>query len=463
MIRFFRINDPYRLLAILLMLLIISLPFFIDPPSLTVHELKDWLLGEALSNNKTMYIQLLDDTPPLMASVDGLLMSIFGRWAGGWRIIAFLLVFLQAAYFDIMLISNKAYSDNTYVPALVYAVLMVFSFDTLTLSATLLGSTCLLFTISYLYQEIEFRVQRDETLLGIGITLGVASLFVFAYVAFVPAVIFIMLIFARANLRKLLLVLVAFLLPHAALFVGYVFRDGVAALWQHYYLPNFTFISQPLINAQSMFLLGLFPVGYFFFSLVLLNRVARFTRYQAQLLQMMFIWLVPCVFVVLLTPHLAPHTFIVFVPSLAYFIAHYLLLIRRRWIAETMFACLVIGVVVINLLSRYGTLDKVDYSKMFVRETATVKGKKVMCLDEGMAVYKSNQMAGYFLSWRLSEPVLSQPDYYEHVILVARALREDKPHIIIDPHQYMPPFLSRLPDVARHYRQEGETYIRISN
>jgi hypothetical protein len=296
-----------------------------------------------------------------------------------------------------------------------------------------------------------------------GITLGVASLFVFAYVAFLPAVILIMLIFARASLRKLLLVLVAFLLPHAALVVIYVFRDGAEALWHHYYLPNIAFIRQPFMHMPGILRLGLIPVGFFLFSLVLLNRVAHFTRYQAQLLQIMFIWLVPCLLVVLLTPRIAPHTLVVFVPPIAYFIAHYLLLIRRRWVAEMMFVSLLFGIVAVNLLSRYEKLSQIDYSKMFVQDKMVVKGKKVMYLDEDIAMFKNNHMAGYFLNWRLSKPILSQPDYYDHVILVAQALREDKPEMIIDPHQYIKPFFSRLPDVARDYKLEGNTYTRISN
>lgn len=411
-----------------------------------------------------MYTQVLDDTPPLFASVCNFFMWMFGRSAGAWRTVAFVLIFFQAAYFSIMLIRNKAYADNTYVPAIVYGVLMLFSFDVFTLSADLLAATLLLFTLNYLFREIEFKAPRDETALAIGMSLGVASLLVFAYVAFLPAVLFLVLMFARANVRKVLLVIVAFLIPHGILSAVYLFRDGLPLLWQNYYVANFTFTRQPYIDLSSMLWLGAVPFLFFAFSLVLLNRTARFTRYQSQLLQVMFIWLVPCAFVVFLTANVKPHTLIIFIPSIAYFIAHYLLLIRRRWIAETMFATMLGGVVLINFASRYGAIDAVNYMELMVDQNPTTwQNKKILSLTDDLAVYRNNTFTGYYLNWRLSESVLSQPEYYEHIAAMASILQRDKPHIIIDPQKFMEQYFERIPQERNRYRVEDGYYVRISN
>ena len=101
------------------------------------------------------------------------------------------------------MISNDALPDPTIIPArnTVKAYLSLFkisstfllelrcfeslfSFDMLSLSNELFASTIMLFVINYVFKEIEFRIQRDDTVLKIGFYCGVASLFVFSYIIF---------------------------------------------------------------------------------------------------------------------------------------------------------------------------------------------------------------------------------------------------------------------------------------
>src|SRR5688572_6903612 len=123
MLRFFRINDPYRLLAILIFLILFSLPLMIDQPELTRPELKSMVIGEALDNGQMMYAEIFDATGPMAAGTFGFVDWIMSRSVIGRQIIALILIFFQAAFFAILLINNKAYNDNTYVPGLIYGLL----------------------------------------------------------------------------------------------------------------------------------------------------------------------------------------------------------------------------------------------------------------------------------------------------------------------------------------------------
>ena len=63
-------------------------------------------------------------------------------------------------------------------------------------------------------------------------------------------------------------------------------------LFQHFYAPNLTLSTLTLVGLKSILILGSVPIAYFFFSLFMLNREAHFTKYQSQLLQVMFLWLI---------------------------------------------------------------------------------------------------------------------------------------------------------------------------
>lgn len=459
LLRFFRINDPYRLLGLLIVLICLSIPFLIDPAPITLTELKSFVLGEAVSEGKLMYGEVIDSTAPLTAAIFGMIEWISGRSLMVRHILALAILFFQAAYFAVLLIENKAYNDNTYVPALIFGVLCFFSFDLLAFSPELLASTVLLFALNNLFQEIEFRIDRDSIMLNIGVWLSIATLLVFSYIIFLFGTILILFLFTRLHVRKLLLLLYGFALPHGMLMLWYYVRGEPGSVWQYFYLPNLTISGNSLISIKGLLVLGAIPLAYFVFSLFMLNREARFTKYQTQLFQVMFLWLLLCLIQVIITRELTPHSLLIMVPSLAYFISHYLLLIRRKWIAESMMWIFLIGMFSMNLLARYDRVEQVRYEPLFVGEVAGAgEGKRVMALSPDESIYLQNKMACGFLDWKLSEAILENPDYYENLIFMQESLENDPPERIVDPKNYMERYFDRLPSWKARFTRDSIYY-----
>jgi len=460
-LRFFRVNDPYRLLGVLFVMIAASFPLLLNSDLTTIQELKDIVLGEALNNGKTMYTQLIDDTPWLASKFAQWMEAIFGRSLTARHILALVVLFFQAVYFSLILVRNKAYSENNYFPALIFGVLCFFSFDVLSLSDELWASVFLLFAISNLFTEIEFKVQRDETILNLGVYVGIASLFVFSYSIFLIGTYIILLAFARISVRKTFLLFFGFLFPHALIIVFYYFKDGLPELFRSFYSANFTVASVALVSWSSLFWLSLTILVYFFFSIMMLSREARFTRYQSQLLQVMFIWLLIALLNIVIARERTPHCFITLAPSLAYFISHYLLLIRRRWIAEMMLWLFIVTIVGIASFARWGKLSSIDYSTMLVKnqvKDTEVKGKKILVLSDRMDLYQNNEMAGYFLNWNLSKEIFELSHYYHDLVLINESFQKDPPDIIIDEQNRMKTIFSRLPLIAKQYERKGNRY-----
>jgi hypothetical protein len=465
-LRFFRFNDPYRLLGVLLILIVIALPLLIHPVAVTLQELKSIVLGEALNDGKSLYIHLVDDTAPFAAWFAKWIEAVLSRSLTGRHIIALLFIFFQAAFFAILLINNKAYNENTYLPALIFGLLALFSFDMLSLSPELLASTVLLFALNNLFKEIEFKVQRDEIVLNMGVYLGIASLFVFSYFVFLIGTLILLFLFTRFTFRKAMLLIFGFALPHALLITFYFFWDNHGFLLQHFYAPNLTLSTLILVGLKSILILGIVPIFYFFFSLIMLNREAHFTKYQSQLFQVMFLWLTVAIVEMIITRERTPHSFYTFIPPLAYFISHYLLLIRRKRIAEAMLWVLVIGLVVMSWAARSGRLKAVDYTSLFYKESPyqlMLKEKRILVLENDLGIYAQNKMASYFLNWNLSREVFEHPEYFENVTLIDQSFQKDAPEVIIDKNDLMRNVFERIPRLKLQYKREGDFYKKISN
>jgi hypothetical protein len=462
-LRFFRLNDPYRLLAVLILLVGMSLPIFIHPMPITIQELKDIVLGELLNSGKIIYLQVVDDTPWFASWLANLVDFAFGRSILMRHIVALLIIFFQAAFFALILIRNRAYNESNYLPAFIFGVICFFSFDMLSLSRELLASTFLLLALNNIFKEIEFKVQRDEIVFNIGIFLGIASLLVFSYAIFLLGSLVILFVFTRITLRKSLLLTFGFTFPHLALICLYYFRDGLPEFVQYFYGSNFTFHSTNLVSWKSIFWLGSGILLFFFFALIMLNRASRFTKYQSQLMQVMLLWLVISFIEIGITRELTPHSLITFVPPLAYFISHYVLLIRRKWIAESMIWILLLSTIGIGTASRLNRIGSVDYTGLFVKTSkykSFIREKKILVVGDDLAIYENNRAASYFLNWELSKFFFETPEYYESVILVQDSFERDMPDIIIDENGWMEKFFLRLPALKARYEKAGFLYVR---
>lgn len=148
-------------------------------------------------------------------------------------------------------------------------------------------------------------------------------------------------------------------------------------------------------------------------------------------------------------------------PSFAFFITHLVLLIRRRRFAEINLWILLIGVVSVSYLARYGKIDSINYSALVVPAGISSPEKKVLILDDDIATYRTNQLASGFFDWNLSRSIFENPDVYENVLLVYNSLNNDPPDVIIDPNNVMEMFFRRIPALEKKYvRTSGNTYAR---
>lgn len=466
MLRYFRVNDPYRLLGLLALLLVIYLPSLVYPHDLTYPELRSMVVGERIHGGSTLYLELIDSQAPIAAWFDGLFDMLFGRSLLARHLLAFVIIFLQSCYIGLVFANKRAFAENSYIPSLVAAILFVFSFDTFCLTPELIGAGFLLPALNNLFKEIEFREQRDESIFNLGIYVSLASLFSFSYSVYLVGVLITLAIFTRSSPRKYLLLFFGFVLPHLLLLSSFYLMDGLPQILAYYYVPNLSFDSGAYISAGSLWVLGALPIAFFLISIVMVNRDARFSKYQSQLVQCMFLWLIFSALQILFSKDLRPQNFITLIPSLSFFFTHFFLLIRRKRIAEAYIWILLLGTVSLNYLARYNYISRITYDLLYVPDQRKfAEENTLLVLDDDWSLYRNNKLASPFFNWSLSHDLFMHPEYYENVIRVYEGLKSDPPDIIRDKNDLLRPFLDRIPELRQLYHRDGIYYRKagISN
>lgn len=446
------------MVGLLVIMTLLYLPLFIHTPDTTFPELKGFVLGEKVSEGYAPYSEIIDSTPPLTMWFYGLC-DMFGRSLTIRHILTFLILFLQSAFLSIMLIDKKAFAENTYIPSLLFSLLAFISFDTLSLTSDPLAFGFTLLVLNNLFKEIEFRTQRDETILNLGIFLSLASLLNFSYIIYLPGVVIILAIFTRNSFRKYLLLLFGFLLPHFLLAAVYYVNDNLGDLWYFFYLPNLNFSSETLMSTKGLFVLSAIPLFYLFVSLFILGRDARLTKYQSQIFQAMFLWFIIALVQVFFSEDRRPQSLIPLIPPVSFFLTHFLLLIRRKKFAEMNLWVLLIGIVAVAFLARYNLIDSIRYDGLIVPENKTeIKNKRILVLDHQPDLFLHNQLAVPFYEWSVYKPVVENPDYYEHTLFIHRAFEKELPEVIVDPKNLMQGVFTYLPGLKVKYEKSPEGY-----
>jgi hypothetical protein len=463
MLRFFRFNDPYRLLFVLLTVILLGIKTEFEFPSITIPELKGILVGEMM-DGKRLYSEVWDSMPPVTAYVQYVLDFVFDRSILPRHILSWIIIFFQAAFFGVLLINNKAFNESNYLPAFLFSLLSFFSFDAVSLTRELIGSTLLLLAMNNLLKEVEFKRQHDETVHNLGFYLGLASLSVFSYIIFFIGTAILLFIFTRVELRRFALFVFGFALPHLLLNTWYYWFGDLDLLWANFYLANLEWSGFSFVSAKSLFLLTALPIAYFLFSLIMTRRDARLTKYQSQILQVMFLWFLFALIEVYLSRQRTPQALMVCVPPVAYFISHYLLLIKRKWIAETMLWLLLIGMMVGNNLVVRNKISSINLNHLFIsnQEKNKLTDKKILVLDDNIGLYANNKPAGFFLEWKLAQPLFDDPGVYQHVLAVAEVFEKDPPDVVIDPKDKLKGLLPYLPKIQKEYRKSSDQYIRVA-
>ncbi|PIB36318.1 hypothetical protein BFP72_13400 [Reichenbachiella sp. 5M10] len=459
MLSYFKANDPYRLLGAFLLLLLIRVSVIVSGVPPIMPELKWLLLGERLSQDgMLMYRDVWDYTAPLSVFVYKWLHILFGKSRLSYQLMSMLLVAFQAMIFNNIMLKNKAYNTNSYVPALIYVITMNFCFDFMTLSPVLMAMTFILLALNNLFKRMDNHTQ-DELFIFTGIYLGVATMFYLPSIFYVLVTLIALLLYTGSIFRRMLLLFYGFLMVLVLTALFFYWNDGFSVFYHHVYKSLWSIGAYNYLSVKGFLLMLMVPGAILGFSLFKVYKMGKFVNFQSRIQSVMLMFLVSGLFAFTILKERSTFQFIYFVPVWAFFITHYLLLIRNWILAEASFL-LVLVLLLSNFffpLKGWMYVDRIiGFDELIVQESeyATLtEGKKILVIGEGLRHYQRASIATPYLEWRLSKELLSNLDYYDNSAEVFRQLNAELPEVIIDEKQVVPELFEMMPTIAAQYRE----------
>lgn len=421
------------------------------------HELKWLLLGEWLNQGFEMYRETFDYTGPIAVLIYKYLNLIIGRSAFMHYGFSSLIIIFQAGIFNHILLKNKAYDENSYLPAFLYMILMVSVPDFMTLSPQLLSLTFVLLSLQNVLRRIDNQV-TDELFLNSGIYLGIASMIYLPSMVFFLVFLFSLIVFSTAVTRRILLYLFSFLLAFALCALYFYWRGDLLLFVDRYLVQNLLLYSEYQFSLREMILIGGAFAVIFILGVFKTIGSARLTNFQQKIQQVIWLMFLGAIATFFLSNEKSVHEMVFLIPIIAYFWTHYFILLRRR-----IFRFLMPGILVFGCLAYSIFL----YSKYMVPMTV----KPVLETNENTMVFSHD--LDYYLEAKVLSPCFNDQmtinafeglAYYQSAVVLFQLFEKANPDWIIDELNVIPPFFNRFPSVATKYKSLGNgRYQKISN
>lgn len=457
MLTFFKTNDPYRLVGVFLLLLVIRVPMFIADVPLLLPELKWLLIGERLgSGDYIMYQDVWDYTAPLSVFVYKWLFIFFGKTRVPYFILSVILVVVQAGIFNNVMLRNKAYNSSTYVPALIYMIFMNAFFDFLTLSPVLLSMTFVLLAMNNLFKRMDNQT-KDELFIFTGVYLGIATLFFLPTIWFFVITILSLVLYTGSIFRRMMLLIYGFVLVIGLAGLYFFWFDDYLIFQHHVFKSLWVIETIKYLNWTELAMATAIPLLIFFTSIYQARKLGKYINFQEKIQQVMLMFFLSGFLALMMVREVSTYQLIFFVPTVAFFVTHYLVLIKHWLVAELIAGFIVILVLFNHLLFSYQWFhvdEFVSYESLMVKESVydkLVKGKEIVVLGDELHHYKNASLATPYLNWPLSQIQLKQLNYYDNSAEVFVNFNEDLPEVIIDLEQTMPELLNIMPTIASQY------------
>lgn len=462
MLGYFRINDPYRLVIIFVLLLLFRLPYLISSDWVTIPELRWMIVGERMNEGALLYVDIWDDISLLSALVYKGIDFVFGRSVRALQVLGLILFYFQIFYMNYIALKHKMYHENNYLPALFFGLLGLISFNMITLSPILMGLTFIMLSIDSLLTHVETRNKTDANLINIGLFTGIAALF---FLPFVNAVIIhaiILLFFTNTLKRRYLLMVYGLFVPMAIAWLYYVWKGNAAGFYNNFLLSLFRFEADSFLSLNTILVLSGFTVFLYLISAFKILSGLGFNIFQVRIQKTMFFASVISFLIWLLYSDKAGYGFVMFLPWFSFFLTHFFLSIRHSLKRELSFLIYFLSVIIIYFGLRFqlfGLDHLVEHSSITIKQDTDYLppyyDKKILVIGPDIRPYFYGRQATPYFNWELSKSQVEGLNFYDNLEAINRNIRNDMPEFIIDQVNIVPELFDKIPLLGNEFDPAG--------
>jgi len=469
-LEFLRKIDPFRLLIVAIIAVLIRFYWLVDEeyiiPSL------QWLsVGEMMGFQKVLYKDIWTSLEPFSAGTYYLIEYLFGKSILALRILSLLLCLVQAFLFNFYVAQTNIYDQKTSYPAFFYVLFCSINYDFFTLSPVQLGLTFMLPVMYFLFKDVRMG-EKSRNHFFAGASLGVASLFYLPFACFIIFIVYSFVVFSSFDVKRFFQLIFAFVFPWLMVFSYYYLNGSFYEVIEN--LIKGTLNTTPVYYAEffSIIKVALPSTLLTIFAFLYATSKSNFLNFQYSSMKIMVMWFVNGLFAFLIMKEWGFFNIYIVVPVFTFFTVFLFIEIERAWIREVLFWSVVALCAVIHINNkRIDTAHaKSNNSSILILRTAEVRyngdaiqGKNILLLGNNPAALIHNKQSTIYADWHLALRHFGDLNNYDNISHIYSNLLENKPEYILDNVDMMPILMERIPTLKKSYvaSYDKKVYKRV--
>ena len=246
-----------------------------------------------------------------------------------------------------------------------------------------------------------------------------------------------------------------FFIPIILVALYYLMIDGLSSMLQFGTTFSWSLGTEWYLTKSTFWILIGFPLLLLLLSFLKLAGRSRLSNYQSRLLQSMILFLLLGSACFWGFADKSLHPLILVVPSLAYLITQYFLLLKRGILNELWFMITVVVITLSSYIFHYGWFglgSVIDNQTLIVSENRSeFEDKSVLILGSDWGIIRKADHVTPFFNWRIASELFQNLDYYDNQSIVLEEVMKASPDFIIDKSEIYPLLESRFPAIRTDY------------
>lgn len=464
MLSFFKINDPWRMIGILFLLVLLRIPYLLMDLPISQPEMIWLLIGERISNGHLMYTGILDDTGPFSTLIYGISHSFFGKSVNAYRIAAVFVILFQVYFINQLFIRFKSFDENSYIPAFVMAVFFHITFDFLTLSPSLMGATFVLLAFGQLLGQTTINQNPTESVLLMGLYAGMGFCFHFPLIVFLPFMIFSGIVINGFSLQQLVLAITGYFLPVSICALFFFWVDGLYEFLQNYFLSASGVETIFHVRYTDLLFLFIIPLSLSLLGYLRNNFIGRMNLNQHRQNRLFIIYGVFLIGTFFFANRISPYQLICFLPLFTYFVTHLMINHQKPLLQSIWFYSFFL---IVPFLGYSWTFYKkndpsfIDYSIQPGDKNLFTSGLPILVLGNDLSYYNNASLATPYLHYGLTKKYFKNSGDVKKLTSIYLHFIEDQPVYVIDEEGIFTDLMEHLPKLKNMYREERPGVFRL--
>jgi hypothetical protein len=203
-----------------------------------------------------------------------------------------------------------------------------------------------------------------------------------------------------------------------------------------------------LTTEQILFFL-VFPVLLTTIAIVKTFTTRGFVNFQTSVAVIFLMWPIVSVALVLFVPQVSFWSFYSLVPVIAFFLSHFLTVVKRKIVTD---GAIILFVIAIG----FGLYQQRTDEELIIQPADEVYGK-VLCMTDDISYFNhpQNFPATRFLRWRMSKRYFENVSEKENQAKIYLSFKRDLPQTIIDPEGYCKEMFEYIPALGELYTEKS--------